>query len=222
MKKINRTAKPLSLQQHAPQWTQELLQEVQGKGTYAAVAEVYKNKYRKSDVQQALEDMYFEKCCYCEQTIGAESYEHIEHLRPKSNVHFHHLAFDWHNLHWCCQRCNMAKSAQWDAVNPILDPTIDEPQQHITLNLITAQLQAQSQRGQTTIDHTQLNRTKLVKARKRTLQKLQALELCVKQTSTKQDDLQLINLLDQYVEQEEEFSAIIAQYIEKIRSSLTP
>lgn len=138
MKKINRTNAPLSLQQNGNQWTMELLQEIKSKGMYNAVADSYKNKYRQPDVQLALEAMYFEKCCYCEQTIGAESYEHIEHLRPKSNSNFHHLTFEWSNLHWCCQKCNMAKGAKWDVTNPILDPTVDEPQQHVTINYASA------------------------------------------------------------------------------------
>lgn len=220
MKKVDRTSIPLSLKQNGASWTQALVNEVKIKGVYKDVDDSFKTKYKQQDVQRALEAMYYEKCCYCEQIIGAESYEHIEHLRPKSNLAFHHLAFEWNNLHWSCPKCNMAKKAQWDWNNPILDPTVDDPRQHLTLNLITGELVSKTLRGQTTIDHTQLNREKLKKARKRTLEKLRKLELCVKQTPSKIDDFYLVSLLLDYTENEEEFSSLVQHYVEKICKTL--
>ena len=220
MKKVSRGAIPTSLRQNAAVWTKELLNEIAKVGLYTKVEDRYKDRYKQRDVQKALEQMYFGKCCYCEQMIGAESYEQIEHLRPKSNPKFHDLTFEWNNLHWCCQRCNTAKGKLWDEKYPIIDPTIDNPNEHLYLNLVNGEIEHYDLRGKTTISHAKLNRENLLKARKRTLRKLNELELTVKRTQAKEDDVQLINMLNIYVEDEEEFSSLISQYIRKMQEDL--
>lgn len=170
MRRVERLPEPESLKNNAAQWTRELMDEIQEKGSYAQVDNSVKNRYRQEDVKAALKKMYQKHCCYCESILGGSSYGRIEHLKPKSLPEFHHLAFEWENLHWCCEMCNTGyKRAQWDFEYPILDPSKDDIEQFLKLDLTTGEYEAieGNKRAQTTILHTGLNREELVKARRR-------------------------------------------------------
>ena len=78
MKKVNRLAQPESLRMHAVQWTKELLDEIDKKGSYAKADDSFKHKYRQADVRETLEKMYKKHCCYCESVVGTSSYGRIE------------------------------------------------------------------------------------------------------------------------------------------------
>lgn len=164
MHKVTRTSEPDSLRQNKAQWTQELLDEIKRcKGKYKDVSDTYKNRYRQQDVKDSLETMFSNLCCFCETKIGASGFERIEHLKPKSLTRFHHLCFEWENLNWSCEICNSSKSNHWDDLNPILDPSVDDVTIH--LKFCYDMLDSLTLRGRTTIDHCQLNRANLVKAR---------------------------------------------------------
>ncbi|MGN0141603.1 MAG: retron system putative HNH endonuclease [Roseburia sp.] len=170
MRRVIRGKQPDSLKNHAVQWTKELLAEIKREGCYEKVEVSYKNKYNQTDVKDALRVMYKNHCCYCEGLLGVQTYGRIEHLRPKSLPQFYDKTFDWNNLHWCCEICNTSyKKARWDDAAPILDPTADDIQQFLMFNPDTGEYDAigDNERAKTTIDHTGMNRDKLVEARRR-------------------------------------------------------
>lgn len=109
MKKVNRSTIPDSLRINSGKWTADLLAAVQQVGEFSKVSSSLKNNYNQPDVRAALEKMYNGKYCYCEKYFGIDSYEHIEHQKPKALTQFHHLTYEWKNLHWCCQKGNMDK-----------------------------------------------------------------------------------------------------------------
>lgn len=170
MRKVIRLQKPESLVKNAERWTEELMSEIAVKGSYSKVENKYKNRYRQEDVKNTLEKMYGQHCCYCESIIGVSAYGRIEHLKPKSLPEFYRHTFDWENLHWCCEVCNTGyKKAQWNFRYPILDPTKDEIEQYLRLNLTTGEYEEidGNKRAITTILHTGMNREELVRARRR-------------------------------------------------------
>ena len=141
MRKVKRPEIPRSLVVNAAQWTEDLMNEIDKMGSYSKVDSEFKEKYRQNDVKDALEKMYTCHCCYCESIIGLSTYGRIEHLKPKSLTEFHKYSFDWNNLHWCCEICNTSyKKTNWDFVNPILDPAIDEINQYLKLMVNMRQL----------------------------------------------------------------------------------
>lgn len=213
---IKRLGKPDSLVRNANDWKNTLLNEIKVKGNYKDVAEKFKNKYRQTDVQERLKEMYFGKCCYCGKGIGACSYEHIEHLKPKSI--FPELCYEWNNLHWICMKCNMIKKAKWDYNNPILDPTVDEFTDYLEVDRFTGYMKEinANLRAVTTIRDPQLNRPELIKARKLILRKLDHLANLVKSTPTHKDDQLFIQFLNDFIADEEDFSDIFKQYINDI------
>ena len=163
MKDAQRVGIPKSLQRNANRWKWELLEamKVETETGQKAPDKLF-NRYKKKDVDEALDRMYNGFCCYCEQRIGTVAYKHIEHRKPKRP--FPQYTFDWHNLHLSCPRCNGSKGNKWDDKNPILDAVTDTPiERHLTykeskLGILRWGL---SYRGTTTICHTDLDREDL-------------------------------------------------------------
>ncbi len=215
MKKVNRSVIPDSLRINGGKWTADLLAAVQQTGEFSKVSSSLKSNYNQPDVKAALEKMYSGKCCYCERYLGIDSYEHIEHRKPKGLPQFHHLTYEWNNLHWCCQMCNMAKRNQWDDEYPILDPAVEDPKEHVTFNIITGEIAPiqNQKRGETTIKHADLNRDKLVRARERISQKVIKTIVRAKSTPTPEDEAFYKESLLELTHEEADFSSFMEQIV---------
>lgn len=187
MVKVERVPEPQSLLRNGADWTRALVEQIGLSGDFSSVPSRYKDLYNQDDVKDSLETMYGEKCCYCEGHIGVCSYEHIEHRMPKSK--FPNVAFTWGNLHWSCQICNVKKGDKWSEGAPILDPAVDDPDEHLEYDLESCKIlpKNNSVRAQTTIDHTNLNRPKLVEARKRLKRRVTILLLQASNTKSPED-----------------------------------
>lgn len=176
MHNVNRGVKPKSLRDNAESWTNDLLGQVPLYNAFTDIPSKYVNKYKQEDIKQDLVEMYDGLCCYCESPIGVQTYEQIEHLKPKSI--FHDLCFEWNNLHLSCEVCNISyKKNNWDYVYPILDPTIDKIEDFLTIDLVTGEIIAieNNKRAETTIKHAGLNRPTLVARRKSIVLKMKKL-----------------------------------------------
>lgn len=68
----------------------------------------------KKDTINKLEEMYKGCCCYCEAKLGDVSYPEIEHFRPKLKSEYKNLCYDYSNFHYCCRKCNLAKSDDYN------------------------------------------------------------------------------------------------------------
>ena len=74
-----------------------------------------KNLYKPNSVKKRLkEDIYHNKCAYCEKDISDEP-QSIEHYRPKDSYYW--LAYSWDNLLLCCTRCNSKKREQFKTLS---------------------------------------------------------------------------------------------------------
>jgi|GEM_PF-4324276 len=69
--------------------------------------------YKEESIKDALEQLFNEKCAYCESKIKHASPFHIEHWRPKKKVTerkghngYYWLASEWDNLLLACPTCN--------------------------------------------------------------------------------------------------------------------
>lgn len=166
MHKVQRNVIPESLRINSSMWTRELLDHISLAGDFSKVPKVYINRYKQSDIKDSLKDMYKGLCCYCESPIGVQTYEHIEHLKPKSI--FNDKCFDWNNLHLSCEVCNVSyKKDKWNYENPILNPTEDDISLYLKIDLDTGIICPieNNERAITTIEHVGLNREELIKRR---------------------------------------------------------
>lgn len=91
--------------------------------------------WNKDYIKKPLLKMSFAKCCFCETNVNEESkYMEVEHFHPKSI--YPDEVVDWNNLLPICKRCN-GKGAKADhdtKLEPIINPTLDNPKAHLQLN----------------------------------------------------------------------------------------
>lgn len=104
-----------------------------------------------------------ERCMYCEDSTGTA----IEHFWPKST--YPHRAFDWLNYLIICALCNSNKGSRFpqdDSGRPLLlDPSDEDPLDHMALSPTTGSLLPLSPKGRTTVEIIDLDREILVKGR---------------------------------------------------------
>jgi uncharacterized protein (TIGR02646 family) len=176
MRDINRPAKPLVLHENAEEWTQDLLNAIKeyNNNNTPIPKSLYK-KYSHDEIRETLERMYTNEdgqclCCYCESVIDTVSDPNIEHIKPKAKDKFPELTFDWDNLHIACTKCNRHKSDDYDEQNPIVDPVIDSPvSAHLGYKVCEVKgiyRETITHRGITTVEHADLDRQELRRARR--------------------------------------------------------
>ena len=89
--------------------------------------------WNKDYIKKPLLKMAFGKCCFCETNINEESkYMEVEHFHPKSL--YSDEVVDWNNLLPICKRCNGTKNNHDTKLEPIINPVIDNPKEHLQLN----------------------------------------------------------------------------------------
>ena len=129
---VPRTAEPSALSKNGTKWRTGLLAAI--KSANKAQIKKLKGKYAHKEVKSRLRQMFEDKCAYCESSIGVVSYGHIEHFRPKGR--YPKLTFSWNNLLLSCDICNDQnhkgeKFPTRSSGGPLLDPTKDDPTDHL-------------------------------------------------------------------------------------------
>lgn len=108
----------------------------------------------KSYIKSALLEMSHNKCAYCECRLDEESkYMEVEHFLPKDD--YPKLVVDWNNLLPSCKRCNGKKGTHDVRKEPIINPTVDTPSNHV--KMFNYLIKGKDLKGKTTIDVLHLN-----------------------------------------------------------------
>lgn len=107
-------------------------------------------------LKEGLLELSFGKCAYCECNLEEESkYMEVEHFEDKDNNPNKVLV--WDNLLPSCKRCNGSKSTHDVVREPIINPFIDIPSNHLKFRLY--RFNPKDEKGRTTIDVVDLNNT---------------------------------------------------------------
>lgn len=94
------------------------------------------------------------KCAYCECPLTTESnYMEVEHFEDKSGNP--EKVVLWENLLPSCKKCNSAKGTHNVVTDPIVNPFVDDPRDHIALRLY--RMRGKTLMGKNTIDVANLN-----------------------------------------------------------------
>lgn len=118
MIRIQRCKKPDEL---TDEKIEELTNEYKEKGTAV---------WRKNYIRQALYKMSNGKCCFCEVALGEEGkFMQVEHFHHKDK--YQNEVVVWENLLPSCNRCNANKGTHDTYSEPILNPTVDDPKEHL-------------------------------------------------------------------------------------------
>lgn len=113
-----------------------------------------KSVWNKRYIKEALFEMSEGKCVFCECKLCEESkYMEIEHFYPKSL--YPDEVVDWNNLLPICKRCNVQKKDYDTKKCPIINPTIDDPKDH--LFMCNYRFKGKNQLGNDTIELLELN-----------------------------------------------------------------
>jgi uncharacterized protein (TIGR02646 family) len=106
-----------------------------------------------------------QRCMYCGDNLGTD----IDHFEPISSAPVR--AFEWVNHLLACSFCNSNQKRDSYPRDPsgqalLIDPTSDDPSQHLALTLTTGKYRALSNRGQASVDVFGLNREDLARGRR--------------------------------------------------------
>lgn len=118
MIKLDRTPKPVEL---TTKLQSELTTEFKSTG---------KSVWNLDFIKKGLLDFSNDKCCYCEANIKEESkYLEVEHFHHKDK--YKDEVLEWTNLLPSCKKCNGTKNNHDTKVEPIIDPSIVDPKNHL-------------------------------------------------------------------------------------------
>ena len=161
MIKLVKTEEPDILILNATQWTKEYLESLKN---HRPESSKIKSRYNHPTIKEALCKETHDKCAYCESKISHISFGDIEHILPKSKRP--ELYVNWENLTIACEQCNRTgKRDYYDTEFPLINPYIDEPQEHFSeIGSLIFPVLGDS-RAKITIDTIELNRSSLVERR---------------------------------------------------------
>lgn len=167
MIKLIKKDKPEILVKNAEKWTEELMSYVR-KG--ANIPDSIKKRYNHPEIKFVLNQETNGKCMYCEGYIGAVSYAHIEHFRPKCL--YPHKTFEWDNLGLGCQVCNTNKKEFFDEALPYINPYYENPDEFFIFIGTMIIQRPGCPRAENMSKRLQLNRPELMEQRKEAIDKV--------------------------------------------------
>ena len=86
--------------------------------------------YADDVVKESLIAETSSKCAYCESFVFHVAWGDVEHILAKAAACHPELAFDYGNLTIACSRCNNAKGDYCDPSLPLVNPYVDDPEEH--------------------------------------------------------------------------------------------
>lgn len=174
---------PSILVQNKDDWTAELKDNIVRYGGYEKIPLNIKNSmwvhYRHQDIKEKLFASSHQKCAFCEAKPAESGNIEVEHFKPKSL--YPELAFEWDNFLPVCRKCNDSKSNHDTGIEPIVDPSYDDPETIFTYNFINiVPKDDKNEIADRTIEICDLNSERLYEARAKLLKALCSHEKQVK------------------------------------------
>jgi uncharacterized protein (TIGR02646 family) len=202
---------------HLQDYLQDPIAYETGKKKFNFSAKIYAH----SSVKIALIKAQHKKCCFCERLIGEDG--DIEHFRPKSAYRqkpkpalnypgYYWLAYDWENLYLSCGPCNQRHKKNWFPIvsqknraqlnnndcsleMPLLiNPSEENPSQHISFRGEIPYARPKSKKGETTIALLKLDRPILNQARLNHLEMIKQLYQIIQKAKYYPNDLDWKNV----------------------------
>lgn len=122
--------------------------------TFAFKADNKKAVWKHKDIGSSLLESSSYKCAYCECKLQMQdSYMQIEHFKDKDS--YSDDVVNWDNLLPSCARCNRKKWTMDVVAEPIINPYLDEPKDHLCHE--SFRLYEKDDKGKTTITKLWLN-----------------------------------------------------------------
>lgn len=209
MRKLTKASKPPILVANEHAWRTEFMSFVDP--TTGRISRSAPDHYRHHEIRDALRHETAEKCAYCESHLLHVSYDHIEHILPKSRRP--DLVVEWGNLTLACQVCNTNKGKYFKPHAPLLHPYVDQAEDEIGFQGPMATADGHSA-GYRTIRKCKLNRKSLVLRR---LAALNQVEQLLRQAGSLADPIAREMIMDEVREMAEdsaEYASVVRRYIQ--------
>jgi uncharacterized protein (TIGR02646 family) len=133
---------PIDILKRAEKASRELVSHLSG----ANVGTVKIDQRVLLSFKKPLEELFHDKCAYCESHLQTVAFGVVEAFRPKSIYWW--LAYEWENMLLSCEVCNVAKANRFPIMGKVakpgvrgrdllaeqpllLDPCLDLPEEHL-------------------------------------------------------------------------------------------
>ena len=163
MIRLHKGPPPDILVQKAAEWTKEY-KDALAAGT---VTDTIRYRYRHADIKAALRRDSHNKCIYCESDIG---FGQTDHINPVSKCPDEIVS--WANLALVCTECNTHKKDYYAPAEPLINPFVDEPSEHLQFLGPWLSALVGDAMGWRTLKQINLNRWNLIQWRMKRLERL--------------------------------------------------
>ena len=167
MIRLRKRAKPEILERNEEIWTREYVAGLQD----GLLSDTKRYRYRHKDIKAAVKAETYEKCAYCESRTSHVHPGEIDHILPRSRKPT--LVVKWENLTYVCTECNRRKLDYYSEAEPLVNPYIDEPADH--LRFVGPLVLHRDNKGLRTTKQIGLSRTELVERRQEEIEQLNLL-----------------------------------------------
>ena len=166
-------------------------------------------RYRHPDIKKTLRAETHEKCAYCESKISHIHPGEIDHIFPVSRRP--DLCVDWDNLTLVCSECNRRKSDYYNEDEPLINPYVDEPSEHLIF--CGPLVLHQDAMGLRTTKQMELSRTQLIERKQERIEQLNMLVQHWREMSNGPTRQILREEIMKYASDDAEFAGTIRAFI---------
>ena len=208
MIKLRKGGEPNVLVTNGSKWKAEYLAGVQS----GALKDSQRYRYRHQSIKEALRAETQEKCVYCESKISHLHPGETDHIFPVSRRP--DLCVEWHNLTLVCSECNRRKSNYYSEEEPLVNPYVHEPSDHLTfLGPLVLHRDAM---GFRTTRRIGLSRTQLIERKQERIEQLNLLIQQWREMPNGPTRQFLRKEINQYADDNAEFAATARAFIEAV------
>lgn len=205
MIQLNKQEEPEVLENNKENWTENYKKWLSDDDVPKSV----KKSYNKKDIKRRLVNETSSKCAYCESKISHITYEHIEHIKPKSK--FPDEFASWNNLTIACPKCNNNKGTEYDTSCPPINPYMDDPDEHF--HSAGPMILTSTHRGKYTEEVLSLNRTPLIEKRTREIKNIENLASSLSGDIAREECIALIKEIENRIAETAEYSFVLRKFI---------
>jgi hypothetical protein len=167
MIRLRKGKTPAILESNQATWTAEFLAARNAGGE---ISETIRFRYRHPEIKAALHTEAASKCIYCETKLSIGETDHFVPVSERPE-----LVVLWDNLGLACKECNTNKGAYYSLAEPLINPFIDEPSDHLLFFGPLVLGRAGDMKGLRTELRLKLSRTDLVQRRSERVLRLRPL-----------------------------------------------
>lgn len=161
MIKLDKLDKPDLLKNHEEEWKESYM-TLLSSGELIPMS--LKRRYGEKDIKDIIRLETHNKCAYCESIVSHVCPGDIEHILPKK--YRPDLVFEWSNLTLACEECNRTrKSDYYNPMEPLINPYIDDPSNHLIAAGPYIFHKAGDKKGELTEKILGINRVELIERR---------------------------------------------------------